>query len=110
MENEISSPASPTPLWVTPSPDCARRASDRIPKWLLRVIRQNLATGGELTRSAVVVASGSLRIAAHRAPAHRGRQARARRPIDPGDPGVLTHQPLGPGIGVPAALHGCCSE
>ncbi len=35
---------------------CAE-SSDRIPKWLLPVIRQNLATGGEITRSAAVVAS-----------------------------------------------------
>jgi len=32
-------------------------SSDRIPKWLLPVIRQQLATGGEITRSAAVVAS-----------------------------------------------------
>jgi mannitol 2-dehydrogenase len=35
---------------------CAE-SSDRIPKWLLPVIRQNLATGGEIKRSAAVVAS-----------------------------------------------------
>jgi mannitol 2-dehydrogenase len=35
---------------------CAE-SSDRIPKWLLPVIRQNLATGGEIRRSAAVVAS-----------------------------------------------------
>src|SRR5918998_2215197 len=35
---------------------CAE-SSDRIPKWLLPVIRQNLATGGEITRSAAIVAS-----------------------------------------------------
>lgn len=35
---------------------CAE-SSDRITKWLLPVIRQNLATGGEITRSAAVVAS-----------------------------------------------------
>jgi len=35
---------------------CAE-SSDRIPKWLLPVIRHNLATGGEFTRSAAVVAS-----------------------------------------------------
>ncbi len=35
---------------------CAE-SSDRIPKWLLPVIRHNLATGGEITRSAAVVAS-----------------------------------------------------
>ena len=32
-------------------------SSDRIPKWLLPVIRQQLATGGEMRRSAAVVAS-----------------------------------------------------
>jgi mannitol 2-dehydrogenase len=35
---------------------CAE-SSDRIPKWLLPVIRQQLATGGEIRRSAAVVAS-----------------------------------------------------
>jgi mannitol 2-dehydrogenase len=35
---------------------CAE-SSDRIPKWLLPVIRHNLATGGEIKRSAAVVAS-----------------------------------------------------
>jgi mannitol 2-dehydrogenase len=35
---------------------CAQ-SSDRIPKWVLPVIRQQLATGGEVTRSAAVVAS-----------------------------------------------------
>jgi len=35
---------------------CAE-SSDRIPKWLLPVIRQNLTGGGEITRSAAVVAS-----------------------------------------------------
>jgi len=35
---------------------CAE-SSDRIPKWLLPVIRHNLATGGEIERSAAVVAS-----------------------------------------------------
>ena len=35
---------------------CAQ-SSDRIPKWLLPVIRQQLATGGEISRSAAVVAS-----------------------------------------------------
>jgi mannitol 2-dehydrogenase len=35
---------------------CAE-SSDRIPKWLLPVIRHNLATGGEVHRSAAVVAS-----------------------------------------------------
>jgi mannitol 2-dehydrogenase len=35
---------------------CAE-SSDRIPKWLLPVIRQNLATGGEIKRSVAVVAS-----------------------------------------------------
>jgi mannitol 2-dehydrogenase len=32
-------------------------SSDRIPKWLLPVVRQQLATGGEIYRSAAVVAS-----------------------------------------------------
>ena len=32
-------------------------SSDRIPKWLLPVIRENLAAGREVTRSAAVVAS-----------------------------------------------------
>jgi mannitol 2-dehydrogenase len=32
-------------------------SSDRIPKWLLPVIRQQLATGGQIRRSAAVVAS-----------------------------------------------------
>jgi mannitol 2-dehydrogenase len=32
-------------------------SSDRIPKWLLPVIRHNLATGGQIARSAAVVAS-----------------------------------------------------
>jgi mannitol 2-dehydrogenase len=32
-------------------------SSDRIPKWLVPVIQQNLASGGEVTRSAAVVAS-----------------------------------------------------
>jgi mannitol 2-dehydrogenase len=35
---------------------CAE-SSDRIPKWLLPVIRENLAAGGEIRRSAAVVAS-----------------------------------------------------
>ncbi len=35
---------------------CAE-SSDRIPKWLLPVIRRQLATGGEIRRSAAVVAS-----------------------------------------------------
>jgi mannitol 2-dehydrogenase len=35
---------------------CAE-SSDRIPKWLLPVIRQQLAGGGEITRSAAIVAS-----------------------------------------------------
>jgi mannitol 2-dehydrogenase len=35
---------------------CAE-SSDRIPKWLLPVIRRNLETGGEIQRSAAVVAS-----------------------------------------------------
>jgi len=35
---------------------CAQ-SSDRIPKWILPVVRQQLATGGELWRSAAVVAS-----------------------------------------------------
>jgi mannitol 2-dehydrogenase len=35
---------------------CAE-SSDRIPKWLLPVIRHNLATGGEIRRSVAVVAS-----------------------------------------------------
>ncbi|MDX6243590.1 MAG: mannitol 2-dehydrogenase [Frankiales bacterium] len=35
---------------------CAE-SSDRIPKWLLPVVRANLATGGEIRRSAAVVAS-----------------------------------------------------
>jgi mannitol 2-dehydrogenase len=35
---------------------CAQ-SSDRIPKWLLPVIRAQLATGGEINRSAAVVAS-----------------------------------------------------
>jgi mannitol 2-dehydrogenase len=32
-------------------------SSDRIPKWLLPVIQRNLATGGQLARSAAIVAS-----------------------------------------------------
>ena len=35
---------------------CAE-SSDRIPKWLVPVIRENLRTGGEISRSALVVAS-----------------------------------------------------
>ncbi|MBD7994760.1 mannitol dehydrogenase family protein [Arthrobacter sp. Sa2CUA1] len=35
---------------------CAE-SSDRIPKWLLPVIRENLAAGGEIHRSAAIVAS-----------------------------------------------------
>ncbi len=35
---------------------CAE-SSDRIPKWLVPVIRENLASGGEIERSALVVAS-----------------------------------------------------
>jgi mannitol 2-dehydrogenase len=35
---------------------CAE-SSDRIPKWLLPVIRQNLENGGEITRSAAIVAA-----------------------------------------------------
>ncbi len=35
---------------------CAQ-SSDRIPKWVLPVVRQQLATGGEIRRSAGVVAS-----------------------------------------------------
>ncbi|MBO0909573.1 mannitol dehydrogenase family protein [Arthrobacter sunyaminii] len=37
---------------------CAE-SSDRIPKWLLPVIRENLASGGEIHRSAAIVASWS---------------------------------------------------
>jgi mannitol 2-dehydrogenase len=35
----------------------AAESSDRIPKWLLPVLRSQLATGGEIKRSAAVVAS-----------------------------------------------------
>src|SRR5699024_6001205 len=35
---------------------CAE-SSDRIPKWLLPVVREQLATGGEIHRSAAIVAS-----------------------------------------------------
>jgi mannitol 2-dehydrogenase len=35
----------------------AASSSDRIPKWLVPVIRANLASGGEVTRSAAIVAS-----------------------------------------------------
>src|SRR6202044_3411956 len=35
---------------------CAQ-SSDRIPKWLLPVVREQLAVGGEIRRSAAVVAS-----------------------------------------------------
>jgi mannitol 2-dehydrogenase len=35
---------------------CAE-SSDRIPKWLLPVVREQLAAGGEIRRSAAVVAS-----------------------------------------------------
>ncbi len=35
---------------------CAQ-SSDRIPKWLLPVVRHPLATGGEVERSAAIVAS-----------------------------------------------------
>lgn len=35
---------------------CAE-SSDRIPKWLVPVIQENLAAGGELTLSATIVAS-----------------------------------------------------
>lgn len=35
----------------------AAESSDRIPKWLLPVVRANLATGGEIARSAGIVAS-----------------------------------------------------
>ncbi|MFC7647470.1 hypothetical protein ACFQX6_48355 [Streptosporangium lutulentum] len=35
---------------------CAE-SSDRIPKWLLPVVREQLARGGEVTRAAAVVAS-----------------------------------------------------
>jgi mannitol 2-dehydrogenase len=35
---------------------CAE-SSDRIPKWLLPVVRENLASGGEVARSAAIVAS-----------------------------------------------------
>jgi mannitol 2-dehydrogenase len=34
--------------------------SDRIPRWLVPVIRQQLATGGEIRRSAAVVAGSGL--------------------------------------------------
>ena len=40
---EASSSGSPTPRSATPSPGCAR-SSDRIPKWLLPVVRHQLAT------------------------------------------------------------------
>jgi mannitol 2-dehydrogenase len=36
---------------------CAE-SSDRIPKWLLPVVRHNLANGGEVALSAAVVAAG----------------------------------------------------
>ena len=35
---------------------CAE-SSDRIPKWVLPVIRENLASGGEITRAALIVAA-----------------------------------------------------
>jgi mannitol 2-dehydrogenase len=38
-------------------PRLAAESSDRIPKWLLPVVREQLASGGEITRSAAVVAS-----------------------------------------------------
>ena len=38
-------------------PRLCAESSDRIPKWLLPVIRQNLVTGGEIKRSVAVVAS-----------------------------------------------------
>ena len=38
-------------------PRLCAESSDRIPKWLLPVIRHNLAHGGEIVRSAAVVAS-----------------------------------------------------
>src|SRR6266480_2122549 len=40
-------------------PRLCAESSDRIPKWLLPVIRQNLATGGEIKRSAAAVASSA---------------------------------------------------
>jgi mannitol 2-dehydrogenase len=35
----------------------AAEGSDRIPKWLVPVVRENLATGGEIRRSALVIAA-----------------------------------------------------
>ena len=44
------------PRYGTPSPGCAQ-SSDRIPKWLVPVIRENIAAGRDVTLSAAVVAS-----------------------------------------------------
>ena len=38
-------------------PRLCAESSDRIPKWLLPVVRENLAAGGQVTLSAAVVAS-----------------------------------------------------
>jgi mannitol 2-dehydrogenase len=38
-------------------PRLCAESSDRIPKWLLPVVREQLAEGGEITRSAAIVAS-----------------------------------------------------
>ena len=38
-------------------PRLCAESSDRIPKWLLPVVREQLADGGEITRSAAIVAS-----------------------------------------------------
>jgi len=43
-------------VWDTLARLCAE-SSDRIPKWLLPVIREQLASGDEIARSALVVAS-----------------------------------------------------
>ena len=42
---------------ATPSPGIRENASDRIPKFLLPVLRANLASGGEIRRSVAVLAA-----------------------------------------------------
>ena len=62
---------------------CAQ-SSDRIPKWLLPVVRQQLATGGEISRSAAVVASWARYAGAPtRRRADRGGRPAGRHPHQP---------------------------
>ena len=76
---------------------CAE-SSDRIPTWLLPVVRENLAHGGQVHRAALVMASlGALRRGHRRA----GRADHGGRPARP-SPAGRGRSPAGGSAGVPA--------